>query len=554
MSKRTYYKRTDTRVDIYYEEHKDMFKLLKPTILTFFKKYISDYAVKRLKNIKHIEENGYKFKGVTDGWLDDYSSLKFKVNSLKLSEGELSRYMPTQAIFITSVVYSIYTDLRYLTYLYLEGFTEDYVSYYTPDIDIVLSTDQSNTEIDYCRNFHSLNLAIPEMLMGEYNRLYSEIILAKRCEDFYRNIGEDYNSYKDLGIRLIVNINNQVMDGKIETDNKDMAYISKGFKVAYMKCMSEGIGTVGSLLEMSKRKVYKVQGTKGVRLATQGEIDSRVAQLFVEQEYLLDEKHYAYLVCFVYLCTGYENLLESMDFGCDLTDLMSTDTLGLLQKLIEYFNSNLFVKDLDKMRSAKDIKYPKTAADEIKDVKMDEKLKVVYDALRVRKDILTSFEDIIYDISVQGLRGKKLSDKQTNLITKYYSELVSGKIKVNVYSKDLEGKIKACQSYFTYKSNSFFSNLYSTVLKSHCCSEKQYKCIEEEYQKMLEHQKLVLERENQYVVKNEREHKRDENRALEEVNMQLSSSNDTADEVDDSTETVPQTYIFGEFVFEDVEA
>ena len=69
MSEKTYYKRTDTRVDIYYDEHKDMFKSLKPTILTLFKKYMSDYAIKRLKSIKHIEENGYKFKGVTDGCL-----------------------------------------------------------------------------------------------------------------------------------------------------------------------------------------------------------------------------------------------------------------------------------------------------------------------------------------------------------------------------------------------------------------------------------------------------------------------------------------------------
>lgn len=557
MSEKTYYKRTDTRVDIYYDEHKDMFKSLKPTILTLFKKYMSDYAIKRLKSIKHIEENGYKFKGVTDGWLDDYSSLRFKVNSLKLSGAELSRYMPTQAIFITSVIFSIYTDLRYLTYLYLEGVTSDYINYYTPDIDVVLSTEQSSVEIDYCRSFHSLGLAIPEMLMTEYNRLYSDVILAKRCENFYKNIGEDYNSYKDLSVRLIANINNQVMDGKLEVENKDIAYIAKGFKGAYMKCVSEGIEPVDGLLTMAKRKVYKVQGKKGVRLATQGEIESSVAQLLTEEEYLLNEKHYAYLVCFVYLCTGYDNLLDSMDFGCDLTDLMSTDTLGLLQKLIDYFNSTAFAKDLDKMRKAKEIKYPKSAADEIRDAKMDDKLKAVYDALRVRKETLSNFEAIIYDISLQGIRGKKLSDKQNSLITKYYNELVSGKIKTNVYSKELEAKVKACQSYFTYKPNSFFSNLFSTVLKTHCCSEKQDKYIEEEYQKMLDHQKLVLERENQYIVRNTKESKKDENRALEEANTQLSSvsqNTESADDTEDSADNAPQTFIFGEFVFEDVEA
>lgn len=544
-----YFKQTDTRVNMYYVEHKDMFKQLKPNILAFYKKYMNDYAIQRLTSIRHIEENGYTFKGVTNDWITDYSKIKFKVNSMKVSEVELKKYMPLQTIFIKSVIYSIYTDLQYLTYLELEGYTEDYKRDYTKDIDLVLSSNSTSTEIDYCRKFHALGLGIPALLQTEYNKLYSQVVLANKCRKFYENIGEDYDSYKELNVKLIENINTQVLDGKIEEGNTGLALIAKAFKTAYFKCVNVGIETVESLVGMSKRVVYRTQAANGLRLATKGEIESRVPQLVEEEQCLIAQTNYIYLLTFVYFCTGNEKILGLINVNCDLKDILAMDTVKLLTTIVKYMNSGRFDKDLIKMQSVKEVRYPKTAVDEIRDIALLDKLKMVHETLSKNKDTLSQYDKMALDIANKGLSGKDLSNKQINVLNMLYNDIVTGVRKDNLYTQEVENMIVACKSYFSYKGSPFYISLFDSLLKYKKCSEKQLKCVQDEYNRMLEHQKIVLERESQYVVKNTRQRKADENAALNDLNLKMKQQ----EEIDNKEEAKIPTLIFGDYVFEDVE-
>jgi hypothetical protein len=553
-----YFKQTDTRVQMYCSEHKDMFKKLKTNILTFYKKYMNEYSVKKLKKIGHLEENGYKYKGVTNDWLDDYSAIKYKVNDLELSTEELNRYMPTQSIFITSVVYSIYNDLKYITYLYNEGLTSYYMDDYAKDVDLVLSSDSDVVEISYCRKFHSLGLGIPNLLLSEYTKLYNQVILVCKCKEFYGNIDEDYSSYASLPIKIISNINLKVMNGTISTDDKDMAYLAKDFRNAYACCLANGIETIESLIGMAKREVYKTQAKNGLRIATENEINSRIAQLSKETEYLIPEDNYTYLVTFVYLCTGDEKVLSQSVNNGELKNLLELDSRDMLKQAANYINSTDFVSDLLVMKSTPDIQYPKSAVDEIRDRGLNEKLEAVKRSLEARKDVLNSYEQVAYDIVIQGLKGKSLSDKQINVLNSIYQDVNSGKHKDNFYSKDVENKINACNSYFSYKGNNFISNLFSQVLKYKRCSEKQLKCINDEYEKMLEHQKAVLEKENQYVIKNTTEKKSDENAAVNALQNQDDKTDKKKKSVTNRKTKAEEkadipTVIFGDYVFEDVD-
>lgn len=552
MGNLSYFKQADTRVQIYCSEHKDMFRVLKSNILTLYKQYMNSYSVKRLTKIKHLEENGYKFKGVTTDWIDDYTQMKYKVNSLELSEDELSVYMPQQAIFIKSVVYSIYNDLKYITYLYNEGLTELYMNDYVKDVDLVLSSNSKVVEIGYCRKFHSLGLGVPSLLLSEYNKLYNSVVLTIKCIDFYKNIGEDYNSYKDLPIEIIKQMNTLVMNDRIETTDKEMALLAKSFREAYAKCLASGI-MIESLLNMTSRKIYKTQAPNGLRLSTVGEIDSRITQLVVEDELLISDEHFNLILSFVYLCTNDEKLLAyNQSLKEDLDDILSDETQELLGKTCDYINSTDFSDDLLTLQTVIPINYPKSALDEIRERGLDEKLKLILSHYSNRSN-LNTYEQAAVDIANKGLSGKSLSEKQVKLLNIAYTDISSGKSKENVYTQEVENKIMQCKSYFSYKGNKFFSDLFSNVLKYKRCSSKQLKCIDEEYNKMLEHQKALLESENQYIVKNTRETKADEDRALKElVNNQSNSSSKTKKLKNDEKAEIP-TVVFGDYLFEDTD-
>lgn len=548
-----YFKQSDTRVDIYCENNKDMFKKLKSNILTFYKKYMNEYSTKRLTKIGHIEENGYKFKGVTSDWLEDYNNIKYKVNGLELNSEELNKYMPTESIFIVSVVYSIYNDLKYITYLYNEGLTDKYMNDYAKNVDEVLSSDSDVLEIRYCRKFHSLGLAIPNLLISEYTKLYNQVVLVGKCKEFYSNINEDYTSYSNLPVKIINNINTQVMNSKIPASDKDMALLAKEFRVAYATCLAHGVGSVDSLLGMAKRKVFKTQAKNGLRLATEGEINSRVSQLMEEDEYLISETNYNYLLTFVYLCTGDMKILERCNNNIQISNLLNLDSRDMIRVATNYMNSSEFMNDLIAMQSATDIVYPSTAIDEIKDRGLDEKLVTVRSNLE-KKEYLSPYETMVLDITVKGMKKKSLSEKQINVLNSFYQEIQSGNKKENLYNKEVENKIAACTSYFSYKNNTFITNLFRSVLQYKKCSEKQLKCINDEYDKMLEHQKSVLEQENQFVVKNYTERKDDENRAIQELEREEPKKKSPVGRKTkkEEIEQIP-TVIFGDYIFEDVD-
>lgn len=548
-----YFKQSDTRVEIYCENNKDMFKKLKSNILTFYKKYMNEYSTKRLTKIGHIEENGYKFKGVSSDWLEDYNNIKYKVNGLELNSEELNKYMPTESIFIVSVVYSIYNDLKYITYLYNEGLTQKYMDDYAKNVDEVLSTNSDVLEIKYCRKFHSLGLAIPNLLISEYTKLYNQVILVGKCKEFYSMINEDYASYSNLPVKIINNINTQVMNGKIPVNDKDMALLAKEFRVAYATCVAHGVGTVDSLVGMAKRKVFRTQAKNGLRLATENEINSRVSQLMEEDEYLISEVNYNYLLTFVYLCTGDTKVLEKCNNNLELAKLLNLDSRDMIRVATNYINSSDFINDLIIMQSTTDIVYPTTAVDEIRDRGLNEKLETVRKYLE-KKEFLSTYENMVLDITVKGMKGKSLSEKQINVLNSFYQEIQSGSKKENLYSKEVENKIAACTSYFSYKNNTFINNLFKTVLQYKRCSEKQLKCINDEYDKMVEHQKAVLEQENQFVVKNYKETKDDENRAIKDLEREEPKKKSPVGRKTkkEEIEQIP-TVIFGDYVFEDVD-
>lgn len=554
MIKSTYFKQTDVRVSAYYNEHKDMFGNLKGNIITWYKKYMNEYSVKKLEKMKHIEENGYKYLGVTDDWLLNYSELKYKINGSEVTSAELSKYMPTQAIFVTSVVYSIYTDLQYITYLYNENLTQLYLNEYAKDIDLVLSRDSKVNEIKYCRKFNSLGLGIPSLLLGEYNKLYNEVVLTSKCVNFYKNIGEDYDSYKSLPVKIIDTINSQVMSGKLDSSDVDMALLAKSFREAYAKCLINGIETVESLLGMSKQLVYKTQAKNGLRLSTIGEINSRVAQLMSEENLLIDEQSYLNIVIFVYLCTGNEKYLESCNASMELDNILKLGTKEMIRVSSEYVNSVKFTEDLMLMRDNSTVNYPLKADDEIKERGLEEKLNLVIKTLD-NKNTLSTYEQTALDIAKKGIKGKSLSDKQVGVINSLYSEITSGKIKENYYSSDVEDKIKECNSYFSYKNNKFITNLFTNVLKYKKCSEKQLKVIDDEYNKMLEYKKTLLEQENQYVVKNTKQKKGEENRGLNNIGVESKSKKSTKStrktkkEIEENIAPV----VFGDYTFEDTD-
>lgn len=551
MIESTYFKQTDVRVSAYYNEHRDMFKDLKSSVITWYKKYMNEYSVKKLEKMKHIEENGYKFYGVTDDWLINYADLKYKVNSSIVTSAELSKYMPTQAIFITSVVYSIYSDLQYITYLYNEGLTEYYIKDYVKEIDAVLSTDSQVKEIQYCRKFNSFGLGIPSLLLGEYNKLYNEVVLTSKCIEFYKQIGEDYVNYKSLPVKIIDTINSKVMAGRLDSNDKDMALFAKSIREAYAKCLIQGVETVESLIGMAKQTVYKTQAKNGLRLATVNEINSRVAQLVSEDVLLVDENSYLNIVIFVYLCTGNDKLLETCNSGIELDNILKLGTKEMIRVSSEYINSVKFVEDLDNMRQNGVVNYPTHADDEIKERGLDDKLSLVLNTLE-KKSALSTYEQAALDIAKKGICGKSLSDKQVNVINSIYTEITSGKVRENYYSEEVEAKIKECNSYFSYKSNKFITNLFTNVLKYKKCSEKQLKVIDDEYNKMLDYKRTVLEQENQYVVKNTKQKKGEENRGLDNLEIKTNTKKSARKTKKDIEQNMAPV-VFGDYVFEDTD-
>ena len=240
------------------------------------------------------------------------------------------------------------------------------------------------------------------------------------------------------------------------------------------------------------------------------------------------------------------------DISCDLKDIMAMDTLKLLNTIVKYMNSGRFDKDLVKMRTAKEVRYPKTAVDEIKDIVLDDKVKTVYEYLSKNTENLSNYDTMALDIASKGMKGKELSVKQVNVLTRLYNDIITGAKKENFYTQEVENMIQACKAYFSYKGNPFYVNLFDAVSKYKKCSDKQLKCIQEEYTRMIEHQKLVLERENQYVVKNTRERSGDENLAIKDLNLMVNKDTRKKQETEKEETSIP-TLIFGDYVFEDVE-
>lgn len=501
----------DIAYNEYCKSHPNILEGLNLAQVEQFRKYMNEELQRTLTTLKAREDGAVVLNGVEPGWETGALGACFITNLGVAKYEELQKFFPNKHSIIKQVFANTHSELEYVAYLVREHQTDEWDAQNEPDKEEVFSSDYEASSFYVCRQFYKANLPIPMSLVGVYEKAHKYVYKDLKLRKFYSQAGDiDYTLFVSKGVKLFDMINDQVVDGTIPTEGtQELAVLAWRLSTAIMKITTLGM-TAESLANVPIMWVYKTNGANGLRYATQREMASLPVQTSqVEMMIFKNQSHFEMLLTFCWFVTGNDKYLDKVTkFNkTRLSELKQQFTIQVLDAVISYILSPSFQKDVDEAKEYKArFIYPTSAEDEIIGVPFTEKAQKIYDEnlaflrnsgipmQKCRTNKNTSFQYTLYSIAREYLNGKRLSSKQMSLISKSYEQLTSQTNREtygNVYSEEVEKKIKACKTWFNYPAKGFYSEMMSRVQKNKRCSPKQLEYIDEEYNKYLQEKELT---------------------------------------------------------------
>lgn len=490
-----HYEQTDMAYAEYCVNHSDIMDGLTQTQREQFSKYITNYALIKLRKLDAIKDGPFEFKGFKGNWNTGMRNTIIDTNCGDVGYVTLGEHFKTKAIYIQSVLHTAYKDLEYIGYLVREGLVAEWMEKNMPDSTKVFSSDFYSVEFEICRQFYNLGLPIPGELSGVYKDARKYALEDTRLKTFYGQVGFDFEEFVGTGVKLYDLINTNIMNGDVATDDKELALIVSSFHSAVLKLRANGY-EIKELPSLPRMEVYRTAGVNGTRLSTIKEIQCMPNQVSILEEVLIPLSSYQMLLAFCWFYTGEERMLTLMNkyTAHTMVAITSATTRQILQIVTAYVYSAEF---LDELRRAEvkrgSIFYPETATDEIADITLEEKCKIVYNyhnailkkAGNAKKGKAFSYDRMAVSICEAWRRYGKLSQAQVQYLNKDV-EVVRKKETENYYTEELLQKINQSIKVNSYDNGTFPLNMMETVKKFGRCSMKQARVIEEEYKVALE--------------------------------------------------------------------
>ena len=465
------------QVQAYYAKNTDMFSHLPNNIKSLFVKYVNNISVVKLKEIyADVSECNYSFSGITDTWLIDFTKIEYKINPLVVSEKELMTYMPKKSLNIVKAVKVLIDDLKYLTYLYLEGHMEEYLANNYSNIIEVLAKAPNTMELRLCKQFQSVGFGIPKMLRKDYMQLADKVALEGSGKKFYALIGDDYLKYKNTEIKIIDKINVAITRDVEMANNVDIAYFAQSMLNIKDRLLLLGIPTVELLYSKLEIKTYNVYGEKsGYRKATKKEVANNVAELVEQIYHPLDEEKTEKFLLYCYFCTGESKYLKSIAMQEEAEKAFNLQDTESLISLMDFLASDDCESSIYTLLKVPPIEYLEDAPDEIEDVELSRVCESVIAKLeekKARDKILYAYDRRAYSIAQKGLEPKSiLSEKQRACLYKAYRT-------DNFYGREIDEKVSECLRVGKYNKNSKIYKILGGVKDIEFCSFKQAEMIE----------------------------------------------------------------------------
>lgn len=414
-----------------------------------------------------------------------------------VSEELMAKIMFGRNTMLRAISESTLADIKYCVYLSLTNNTGEYIKDKSKRLALVLEDTTVNDKfILLYKELYNNYLALPRFLLERFNN--------KLDVDYMESVFNRYTTLFTKNTQAILNYQHAISEfGKDAIVNSaeheerlKYAELITDYAKAYVHISRSGRIDLMQFVKAGKQQVYYVHRTNGgERLATKTEVKLLVSACFKRSVYFIAEEKLNHLRVFAWAHTGQFELLNSAGYnireyagkGTTAEDnnrvMFDKDIMDAITNSIAYLMSDEFlqVDALELVKGTKPVEYLDTAEDEIHDLGLKVKLEAIKSKCSGTNN---EFLNIAYDIAYKALKFNNvvLSPKQMNVVNKAY-EALEAETTNNMYSEELESKMRKIREFNRYKKGTFMAKLVSTISKNKRCSAKQYDIIQVEYEK-----------------------------------------------------------------------
>lgn len=487
----------------YYENNKNMFFKLNEEQKNVVNDYINFEVKDKINSIANLM-HGYDLKGISYSPENDTLSFGLEDRTgkfLSLNTAELKNLLGATGEIIRCYAVASVNELKYCVYILTADLTNEYINGEYPMIPYAIKELGIMNNYDlFINKFITCGMVLPKFLKDYFNNnLRNEfafhIFERSICEVLKKNelTQDEKQIYYTNNAEYIKEARQKIMVTYNEAERLMLAVRLVNFADVYEMTSRHETINIMNLVKASMHEVYYVHAKNGDRIATKREKRQLIDGIYKKELYFMPLDKRELLLYYAWAITNNYHLINKLVVWDKNITVIDDVAWIKINEALNYLKSSQFLK-IDVYELQKGIKetvYPNKADDEIRDPKLDNKLKEVYNKYKnVKND---SYAKMITDIANKAIKyGDVLSEKQIAVINRAYDSMLNDNKSYNKYGTEIEEKINALFNFFAYKKTDFQYNFLHTILQYKKCSVKQKDLIDQWYDEMQEQKKSML--------------------------------------------------------------